>query len=41
MKRNIRLFIAIAAPLAAVLVAAGCGTSANGSAYSTGPRARL
>jgi predicted lipoprotein with Yx(FWY)xxD motif len=37
MKRNIRLFIAIAAPLAAVLVAAGCGSSASGSAYSTGP----
>jgi predicted lipoprotein with Yx(FWY)xxD motif len=37
MKRNIRLFIAIAAPLAAVLVAAGCGSSASGSAYSPGP----
>ena len=37
MKRKIRVFIAIAAPLAAVLIAAGCGSSANGSAYSTGP----
>jgi predicted lipoprotein with Yx(FWY)xxD motif len=37
MKRNIRLFIAIAAPFAAVLVAAGCGSSASGSAYSPGP----
>jgi predicted lipoprotein with Yx(FWY)xxD motif len=37
MKRKITVFIAVAAPLAAVLVAAGCGSSASGSAYSTGP----
>jgi predicted lipoprotein with Yx(FWY)xxD motif len=37
MKRKITVSIAIAAPLAAVLIAAGCGTSASGSAYSTGP----
>ena len=37
MKRKVRVFIAIAAPLAAVLIAAGCGNSASGSAYSTGP----
>jgi predicted lipoprotein with Yx(FWY)xxD motif len=37
MKRKITVFIAIAAPLAAVLIAAGCGSSASGSAYSAGP----
>ena len=37
MKRKIKVFIAVAAPLAAVLIAAGCGSSASGSAYSTGP----
>jgi predicted lipoprotein with Yx(FWY)xxD motif len=31
------VFIAIAAPLAAVLIAAGCGSSTSGSAYSAGP----
>ena len=37
MKRKITVFIAIAAPLAAVLIAAGCGSSASGSTYSAGP----
>jgi len=39
MKRKITVFIAIAAVLAAVLIAAGCGSSASGSgsAYSAGP----
>jgi predicted lipoprotein with Yx(FWY)xxD motif len=37
MKRKITVFIAIAAPLAAVLIAAGCGSSASGSSYSVGP----
>ena len=37
MKRKITVFIAIAAPLAAVLIAAGCGSSASGSGYSAGP----
>jgi len=37
MKRKITVFIAIAAPLAAVLIAAGCGSSASASAYSAGP----
>ena len=37
MKRKITLFIAGAAPLALAIIAAGCGTSASGSAYSTGP----
>ena len=37
MKRKITVFIAIAAVLAAVLIAAGCGSSAGGSAYSAGP----
>jgi len=37
MKRKITVFFAIAAPLAAVLIAAGCGSSASGSAYSAGP----
>ena len=37
MKRKITVFIAIAAPLAAVLIAAGCGSSTRGSAYSAGP----
>src|SRR5947199_1324640 len=37
MKRKITVFIASAAPLAAVLIAAGCGSSASGSAYSAGP----
>jgi predicted lipoprotein with Yx(FWY)xxD motif len=37
MKRKITVFIAIAAPLAAVLIAAGCGSSAMGSAYSASP----
>jgi predicted lipoprotein with Yx(FWY)xxD motif len=36
-KRKITVFTAIAAPFAAVLIAAGCGSSASGSAYSTGP----
>ena len=36
MKRKITIFIAIAAPLAAVLIAAGCGSSASSSAYSAG-----
>ena len=34
MKRKITVFIAIAAPLAAVLIAAGCGSSASGSGYT-------
>jgi predicted lipoprotein with Yx(FWY)xxD motif len=37
MKRKITLFIAAAAPLAIALIAAGCGSSASGSAYSAGP----
>jgi predicted lipoprotein with Yx(FWY)xxD motif len=37
MKRKITVFVAIAAPLAAVLIAAGCGSSTTGSAYSAGP----
>src|SRR5438094_7342930 len=40
MKRKITIFIAIAAPLAAVLIAAGCGSSASGSggsSYSVAP----
>jgi predicted lipoprotein with Yx(FWY)xxD motif len=37
MKRKITVPIAAAAPLAAVLIAAGCGSSASGSAYSAGP----
>jgi predicted lipoprotein with Yx(FWY)xxD motif len=37
MKRKITVIIAIAAPLAAVLIAAGCGSSTSGSAYSAGP----
>ena len=37
MKRKITVFIAAAAPLAVALVAAGCGGSASGSAYSAGP----
>jgi predicted lipoprotein with Yx(FWY)xxD motif len=37
MKRKITVFIAIAAVLAAVLIAAGCGSSAGGSAYSASP----
>jgi predicted lipoprotein with Yx(FWY)xxD motif len=37
MKRKITVFIAIAAPLAAVLIAAGCSSSTSGSAYSAGP----
>ena len=37
MKRKITVIIAIAAPLAAVLIAAGCGSSTTGSAYSAGP----
>lgn len=37
MKRKITVFIAIAAPLAAALIAAGCGSSVSGSAYSAGP----
>ena len=36
MKRKITVFIALAAPLAAVLIAAGCGSSASGSAYPAG-----
>ena len=37
MKRKITVFIAAAAPLAVVLIAVGCGSSASGSAYSSGP----
>jgi predicted lipoprotein with Yx(FWY)xxD motif len=37
MTRKITVLIAIAAPLAAALIAAGCGSSASGSAYSAGP----
>jgi predicted lipoprotein with Yx(FWY)xxD motif len=37
MKRKITVFIAIAAPFAALLIAAGCGSSASGSSYSVGP----
>ena len=40
MKRKITVFIALTAPLAAVLIAAGCGGSASGSggsAYSVAP----
>jgi predicted lipoprotein with Yx(FWY)xxD motif len=37
MNRKTTVCIAIAAPLAAVLIAAGCGNSASGSAYSAGP----
>jgi predicted lipoprotein with Yx(FWY)xxD motif len=40
MKRKITIFIAVAAPLAAVLIAAGCGSSAGGSggsSYSVAP----
>jgi predicted lipoprotein with Yx(FWY)xxD motif len=37
MKRKITVFVAIAAPLAAVLIAAGCSSSTSGSAYSAGP----
>ena len=40
MKRKITIFIAIAAPVAAVLIAAGCGGSASGSggsSYSVAP----
>ena len=36
MKRKITGFIAAAAPFAAVLIAAGCGSSASGSGYSAG-----
>jgi predicted lipoprotein with Yx(FWY)xxD motif len=35
MKRKITVFIAVAAPLAAVLIAAGCGSSAGGSGGSS------
>jgi predicted lipoprotein with Yx(FWY)xxD motif len=37
MKPKITVFVAIAAPLAVALIAAGCGSSASGSAYSAGP----
>jgi predicted lipoprotein with Yx(FWY)xxD motif len=37
MKRKITMFIAVAAPLAAVLIAAGCGSSTSGSSYSVSP----
>jgi predicted lipoprotein with Yx(FWY)xxD motif len=37
MKRKITVFIAAAAALAVALIAAGCGSSAGGSAYSAGP----
>jgi predicted lipoprotein with Yx(FWY)xxD motif len=37
MKHKIPLLIAAAASLAIALVAAGCGSSAGGSAYSVGP----
>ena len=37
MKRKVTVFIAAAAPLAVVLIAVGCGSSASGSAYSSGP----
>jgi predicted lipoprotein with Yx(FWY)xxD motif len=36
MKRKIRFLIAAAAPLAIALIAAGCGGSTSGSAYSSG-----
>jgi predicted lipoprotein with Yx(FWY)xxD motif len=37
MKRKITVLIAAAAPLAIVLIAAGCGGSASGGSYSSGP----
>ena len=37
MKRRITVFIGAAAPLALALIAAGCGSSASGSSYSSGP----
>jgi predicted lipoprotein with Yx(FWY)xxD motif len=37
MKRRITLFIAAAAPLAVVLIAAGCSSATSGSSYSSGP----
>ena len=37
MKRKITIFIAAAAPLAIALIVAGCGGSASGSSYSSGP----
>jgi predicted lipoprotein with Yx(FWY)xxD motif len=37
MKRTITLFSAAAAPLAIALIAAGCGSAASGSSYSSGP----
>jgi predicted lipoprotein with Yx(FWY)xxD motif len=37
MKRKITMFIAAAAPLAIALIAAGCGSSAGGSSYSSAP----
>jgi predicted lipoprotein with Yx(FWY)xxD motif len=39
MKRKITLFVAAAAPVAIALVIAGCGSSASGSAYGSGPPA--
>ena len=37
MKRKITMFIAAAATLAIVLIAAGCGSSSGSSPYSSGP----
>jgi predicted lipoprotein with Yx(FWY)xxD motif len=37
MRAKITVFITVAATLAAVLIAAGCGSSTSGSAYSAGP----
>ena len=37
MKRKVILFVAAAASLAIVLIAAGCGGSASGGSYSSGP----
>lgn len=36
MRRKVKLFIAAAAPLAIAFIAAGCGSSASGSPYSSG-----
>jgi predicted lipoprotein with Yx(FWY)xxD motif len=37
MKRKITILIAAVVPLAIALIAAGCGASASGSGYSSGP----
>jgi predicted lipoprotein with Yx(FWY)xxD motif len=37
MKRKITVLIAAAAPLAVVLIAAGCSSATSGSSYSSGP----